>query len=315
MRICSFLPSATEIVYALGRGDSLYGVSHECDFPPDARAKPVVVRSRFDSDALTTREIDEAVRDLMRRGENIYEVDEDALAAARPDLVITQRLCEVCAVSFEDVERAAARLDPPPAVMSLDPHGLGDVVDDVLAVGRAVGADAEAHRAAFDMRARIDAVRRAVARADAVPSVACVEWLDPVIIAGHWIPEMVETAGARDVLGKPGAPSRPIELDALIEADPDALILMPCGMDAARAAAEFRALPNAADWRRMSAFATGDVYAVDSGALFSRSGPRLVDGLEILARIAHPALFPDAPPAQSCARLDSPPPARAAVVS
>ena len=305
MRICSFLPSATEIIYALGRGDSLCGVSHECDFPPDARTKPVVVRSRIDPAALSSREIDEAVRDLALRGENIYEIDEAALAAARPDLVITQRLCEVCAVSFEDVERAAARLDPPPAVMSLDPHGLGDAIDDILAVGRRVGADAEAHHAAFGLRARIDAVRRAVARAESAPSVACVEWLDPVIIAGHWIPEMVETAGARNVLAEPGAPSHPVELDALIAADPDAVILMPCGMDAARASAEFRALPTAADWRRMSAFAANRVYAVDSGALFSRSGPRLVDGLEILARIVHPDLFPDAPPDQFRVRADS----------
>ena len=281
----------------------MLGVSHECDFPPDALGKRHVVRSRFDSAALSSREIDAAVQDFMRRGESVYEVDEDALARIRPDLVITQRLCEVCAVSFEDVERVAARLDPAPEVISLDPHRLEDVIDDILAVGERVGADSEAHHAAFGLRARIDAVRRAVAGADA-PTAACIEWLDPVIAAGHWIPEMVEAAGARDALAEPGAPSRPIELDALIEADPDILILMPCGMDAARAAAEFRASPRADEWRRMSAFAAGRVYAVDSGALFSRSGPRLVDGLEILARIVHPDLFPDQPPAELCARLD-----------
>ena len=304
MRICSFLPSATEIVYLLGRGDSLLGVSHECDFPPEARGKMTVVRSRFDSSALTSREIDDAVRDLMQRGENIYEIDEDALARIRPDLVITQRLCEVCAVPFEDVERAAARLDPPPDVISLDPHSVGDVIDDILAVGARVGADSQAHHAAFGLRARVDAVRRTTSRADSKPSVACVEWLDPVIVAGHWVPEMVETAGGRDILAEPGAPSRRIELDALIAADPDALILMPCGMDAARAAAEFRALPNAAAWREMSAFANGRVRAVDSGALFSRSGPRLVDGLELLARIVHPDLFPDAPSDECAALVD-----------
>lgn len=296
MRICSFLPSATEAVYLLGRGDSLLGVSHECDFPPEARGKRAVVRSRFDSAEMSSREIDDAVRDLMRRGESVYEVDEDALARIRPDLVITQRLCEVCAVSFEDVARAAARLDPPPEVISLDPHGLGDVIDDILKVGRAIGADSEAHHAAFGLRARMDAVRRTAARADSTPTVACIEWLDPVIIAGHWVPEMVESAGGRDILAEPGAPSRQIEPDALFDADPDILILMPCGMDAARSAAEFRALPNAAAWRRMSAFADGRVFAVDSGALFSRSGPRLVDGLEILAKIVHPDLFTGAPP-------------------
>ena len=302
MHICLFLPSATETVYLLGRGDSLLGVSHECDFPPEARAKPAVVRSRFDSAAMSSREIDDAVRDLMQRGENIYEIDEAALAAARPDLLITQRLCEVCAVPFEDVERAAARLNPPPEVLSLDPHSLDDVIDDILRVGRAIGASSQAHHAAFGLRARADAVRRTAARVPAAPTVACIEWLDPVIVAGHWIPEMVDAAGARDIFAEPGAPSRRIELDALIEADPDILVLMPCGMDADRAAAESRALPNAADWRRMSAFAAGRVFAVDSGALFSRSGPRLVDGLETLARIIHPDLFPDAPAAQSAAR-------------
>ena len=303
MRICSFLPSATEIVYALGLGDSLHGVSHECDFPTEASSKPKVVSSRFDPDTLTSAEIDALVSDMMARGENIYQVDEDTLSQARPDLIITQQLCEVCAVSFEDVRRAAERLDPSPEVISLDPHGVGDVLEDILRVGRHTGRESSAHHVAFNLRARIDAVRRAVARTEGAPSVACVEWMDPLIAAGHWIPEMVEMAGGRDALVEPGAPSPRMEMDALLEADPDVLILMPCGMDVARARAEFDSLPNPDAWRKLSAVREGRAFLVDSGALFSRSGPRLVDGLEILARAIHPEAFRDPPPEEFCAPL------------
>lgn len=303
MRICTFLPSATEIVYMLGLGDSLYGVSHECDFPSGAVGKPKVVRSRFDPETLSSAEIDKLVTEMMMRGENIYEVDEDTLTEARPDLVITQQLCEVCAVSFEDVQQAVQRLDSPPDVLSLDPHGIDDVLDDILRVGAHTGRESSAHHAVFNLRARVDGVRRSVAGAETTPTVACVEWLDPVIAAGHWIPEMVEIAGGKDALVSPGSPSPRLEMGKLLDADPDVLILMPCGMNVAQARAELDALTNPDEWRRMSAFRNGRVYVVDSGALFSRSGPRLVDGLEIMARIIHPDLFDDPAPEEFCVRL------------
>ena len=303
MRICTFLPSATEIVYLLGLGDSLHGVSHECDFPSNALHKPKVVRSRFDPNTLSSAEIDKLVTEMMSRGENIYEVNQDTLTAARPDLVITQQLCEVCAVSFEDVQRAAGRLDSPPDILSLDPHGIDDVLDDILRVGERTGRRSSAHHAAFNLRARIDATRRAVSKAEDTPTVACVEWLDPIIAAGHWIPEMVQIAGGRDALVSPGAPSPRLDMRTLREADPDILILMPCGMNVAQARSEFDALANPDEWRALSAFQNGRVYLVDSGALFSRSGPRLVDGLEIMARIIHPHLFDDPPSQDFCAPL------------
>ena len=303
MRICTFLPSATEIVYILGLGDSLYGVSHECDFPADALGKPKVVSSRFDPNTLSGAEIDKLVTEMMTRGENIYEVDENTLTQARPDLVITQQLCEVCAVSFEDVTRAVGRLDSPPEILSLDPHGIDDVLEDILRVGARTGRDSSAHHAVFNLRARIDGARRAVAKAEDTPTVACVEWLDPVIAAGHWIPEMVEIAGGKDALVSPGAPSPRLDMKALTDADPDVLILMPCGMNVPQARAEFDALTNLDEWREMSAFRNRRVYIVDSGALFSRSGPRLVDGLEIMARIIHPALFSDPAPEEFCIGL------------
>lgn len=303
MRICTFLPSATEIVYLLGLGDSLYGVSHECDFPSDALDKPKVVRSRFDPETLSSAEIDKLVTEMMMRGEDIYEVDEDTLTEARPDLVITQQLCEACAVSFEDVQQAVQCLDSPPDVLSLDPHGIDDVLDDILRVGAHTGRDSSAHHAVFNLRARVDGVRRSVAGAESIPTVACVEWLAPVIAAGHWIPEMVEIAGGKDALVSPGSPSPRLEMQKLLDADPDVLILMPCGMNVAQARAELDALANPDEWRQMSAFKNGRVYVVDSGALFSRSGPRLVDGLEIMARIIHPDLFDDPAPEEFCVRL------------
>ena len=303
MRICTFLPSATEIVYLLGLGDSLHGVSHECDFPSDAVAKPKVVRSRFDPDTLSSSEIDKLVTEMMMRGENIYEVDEDTLTEAQPDLVITQQLCEVCAVSFEDVQQAVQRLESPPDVLSLDPHGIDDVLDDILQLGAHTGRNSSAHHAVFNLRARIDVVRREIAQSEDTPTVACIEWLDPVIAAGHWIPEMVEIAGGRDILVSPGSPSPRLEMKKLLDADPDVLVLMPCGMNVAQARAEFEALTNLDDWRGMSAFRNDRVYAVDSGALFSRSGPRLVDGLEIMARIIHPDLFSDPAPEEFGVRL------------
>ena len=303
MRICSFLPSATEIVYLLGLGDSLFGVSHECDFPADALGKPKVVRSRFDSDSLSSHEIDRVVTDMMTRGENIYEVDADVLADARPDLVITQQLCEVCAVSFEDVQQAVVALSPVPTVLSLDPHSIDDVLDSITRVGESAGVQDAAAGVAAGLRARIESVRQALKSVAASPTVACIEWMDPVIAAGHWVPEMVEIAGGTDALMRPGSPSIRIDFNHLAETDPDVLILMPCGMDVARARSEFDALPDQTEWRRLSAFKNGGAYAVDSGALFSRSGPRLVDGIGLLARILHPDMFDESPSERYAGRL------------
>ena len=303
MRICSFLPSATEIVYLLGLGDSLYGVSHECDFPKGASDKPKVVRSRIDSSSMTSQEIDAAVTDMMMRGESIYSVAEDVLATARPDLVVTQRLCEVCAVSFEDVQDAVGRLDVSPTVLSLDPHGLNDVLEDIQLLGKHTGTQSVAHVAVFNMRARIDAIQRAVSGVDERPSVACIEWMSPVIAAGHWVPEMVQIAGGSDVLVEPGAPSPRLDFERLADADPDVVVMMPCGMDVAQAKAEYDALPDRSRWEELTAFKNRKAYVVDSSALFSRSGPRLVDGLEVLAHILHPDLFPATPSESYCQPL------------
>ncbi len=291
MRICSFLPSGTEIVYALGLGDSLHAVSHECDYPKGALAKPKVVRSRFDADKMSSQEIDHIVTEMYRRGERIYEVDEEILRDAAPDLVLTQELCDVCAVSYEDVRHAASRLAYPPNVVSLDPASIGNMLDDIQMVGDLCGVPDVASAFVAELNKRIDAVRSRAAAAVSTPRVACIEWLEPPIVAGHWIPQMVELAGGADALAKPGEPSRRITMDELAASKPDVLALMPCGMDAKRARDEFYALENLAEWRELPAVSNGRAYFVDSGSYFSRSGPRLVDGLEQIAYMAHPDKF------------------------
>ena len=291
MRICSFLPSGTEIVYALGMGDSLYAVSHECDYPKEALAKPKIVRSRFDADNLSSQEIDSLVTEMYQRGERIYEVDEGVLGEAAPDLVLTQELCDVCAVSYEDVRHAASRLAYPPNVVSLDPASIGNMLEDIEMVGDLCGVPDAASAFIAELSERIDAVRSRASAAASAPRVACIEWLEPPIVAGHWIPQMVELAGGVDALAKPGEASRRITMEELAASEPDVLVLMPCGMDEVRAREEFEALDNLEEWRKLDAVANGRAYFVDSGSYFSRSGPRLVDGLEQMAYMAHPDLF------------------------
>ena len=304
LRICSFLPSATEIVYALGLGDALHGVSHECDYPADARTKPIVVKSRFDPTRHSSREIDRIVADMMARGERIYEVDQEALEQARPDLVITQELCEVCAISYEDVQSAVLRLDTPPRLVSLDPSSLGDVLSDIERVGEVTGTTDRAGELTAELNERIESVRSGATQAAVRPRVACIEWLEPLIVAGHWVPEMVAVAGGYDGLGQAGAPSRRVRIEELAEYAPEVLILMPCGLDVDRAIDEYSLLGNREDWQALPASQRGRVYAADAGGLFSRSGPRLVDGLEILGQIIHPDLFPAPLATDAARRLD-----------
>ena len=291
MRICSFLPSATEIVYALGLGDSLLAVSHECDFPSEAQAKPKVVRSRFDASSLSGREIDRVVSEMYARGERIYEVDQAVLEEIKPELVLTQELCDVCAVSYEDVQQAVVQLDMLPVVMSLDPGSIGDVLQDIENVGRFTGTLPLAKEIVGDLQTRIYKVRSRSASAESTPRVACIEWLEPMIVAGHWVPELVEMAGGVDVLAEPGQPSRRITMDDLRNADPDVLVLMPCGMGVQRGLAEVSALDNRGEWEELRSVRDGRVYMADAGAYFSRSGPRLVDALELLGQIVHPEIF------------------------
>lgn len=288
LRICTLLPSATEIAYLLGLGDAVFGVTHECDFPPEAATKRRVVRSRIDARA-SAGQIDRQVRSLAAAGEAVYELDAEALREISPTLVVTQALCTVCALPYDDVISTLDGLGIAPAVVALDPKSLGDVFGDIARVGHAAGAEAEARKIVAERRRRAHRVAALVAGL-ARPRVVCLEWLDPLMIGGHWVPEMVELAGGLDVLGEPGAPTRRTTPAEVVEAEPDVILLMPCGYNVERAVAEARERGCLARLRQTPAGKAGKVFAVDANSYFSRSGPRLVDGLELVASLLHSAV-------------------------
>jgi len=302
MRICSLLPSATEIAYAIGLGDSILGVSHECDFPAAAAKKPSLLRPRVDPQA-PPAEIDRQVSEIIARGESIYAVDAELLASLSPDLILTQDLCHVCAASPDDLATALTRFPKPPRVLSLTPRSLGEVWDDVRRVGEATGHRREADALATTLEERVSAIAAAAARSDSCPRVVCLEWLDPYYVGGHWIPEMVSKAGGEDVLGGLREPSFRVSGEQIVEARPDVIVVMPCGYKLARAASELRieALPCGSE--TLPAIRERRVFAVDANAYFSRPGPRLADGVALLAHLIHPDLFPSGYPADSFRRV------------
>jgi iron complex transport system substrate-binding protein len=291
MRICSFLPSATEILYELGLGDSVVGVTHECDFPSDASKKTVVVRSSFDASKLTSEEIDSMIMHHVREGKDIYVVDDNALRNANPDLIVAQGLCEVCSPHMKELDRAMGILDKKPRVIVLDPHDLDEILVNIQQIAAAVGRESEGERIVRGLRNRIETVTSVASRAKHTPKVLCIEWLAPIFTAGHWVPQMVELAGAINGVSKRGEPSRRMSWDEVIEFDADIMVLMPCGFDVDRTMKELWRIENREEWKRLNAVKNKMVYATDAGSYFSRPGPRTVAGLEILAKIIHPDLF------------------------
>jgi iron complex transport system substrate-binding protein len=305
MKIASLLPSATEIVYALGLGDDLIGVTDECDYPADAVTKPVISRSALPQGRpLSSREIDAAVRAQTGDGQALYVLDTDLLRRERPDVILTQDLCRVCAVPSGQVQRALDQIGLPDAkVVSLDPHTLDEVISQLEVVGKLLGAEDRGREIATRLRERVAAVRETAKRVPSV-SVFCLEWSDPPFSGGHWIPEMVEACGAVPVLAAKGEPSREVAWHEVRMAAPEVVVYMPCGFyleEAEEAAEEFLAHPEFAD---TPAARNGHVFAVDATSYFSRPGPRIVDGLEILAWAVHPEAYPE-PPAGTIARLAS----------
>jgi len=296
MRICSLLPSATEIVFALGLEDSLVAVTHECDYPPEAKRKAVVVKSAIDSN-WPSDEIDRAVKEHGREGRSVYAIDLQALREADPELILTQEICDVCAVDYDEVVRAASSLPRPPRVLSLNPHRLSDVLRDIEKVGEATGKRNEGEELARRLRARIQQVKEQASRSERRPRVACLEWLDPLYSAGHWVPEMIDLAGGEDGLAHAGEPSAEITWNKVRDFAPEIVVLMPCGFDMERTLKEIHRVRQLPGWQEIPAVREGRVFAVNGHAYFNRPGPRLVDGLEILAQIVHPEIFPwQAPP-------------------
>jgi iron complex transport system substrate-binding protein len=303
MRIATLLPSATEIVCALGLAGDVVGITHECDFPPDIRDRSLIVRGKIDSPRLSSAEINAQVEASLARGEGLYEIDVDALRAVRPDLLITQDLCEVCAVPGADVDAAIARLPSPPRILRLHPHTVSDILRDIRVVGAATGREAEADRMVARLEERIARVAAAV-RGRPRPGVFCMEWLDPPFCAGHWMPEIVELAGGREVVGVAGRPSFQVEWSQIAAARPEVIVLVLCGFDVPRTQQEARGLAARAEWPGLPAVMAGRAYATDASSYFSRSGPRIVDGLEILAALLHPGAASWSTPPGSWAVLD-----------
>ena len=291
-RIISLLPSATEILFALGLDDAVRAVTHECDYPPAALGKPHITRSLLAPD-LTSGEIDAAVREqLVGDAHSLYSIDRDLLAAIDPTLIVTQRLCEVCAVAYDEVLEAVRSLPRRPEVINLEPERLDDVLRDIATVGAATGREAQAAALVASLRARIERVRVTAARATSRPRVAFIEWLDPIFCGGHWNPELIQIAGGVDHIGKLGARSEQVAWERIVADQPEVMVIAACGFTEERSRQDeplLRALPGFAD---LPCARAGRVHFVDGAAYFSRPGPRLVDSLEILGRLFHPDLFP-----------------------
>jgi iron complex transport system substrate-binding protein len=289
MRIVSLLPSATEILFALGLEHEIVGVSHECDFPPQAKTKPVVIHSRMPHDA-SPAEIDRLVSEYVHRGESLYAVDAEVLEKLAPDLIVTQDLCHVCAASPDDLATALTRFERRPEVLCLNPQDLGDVWRDILWVGEESRRGPQAEALVKQIGERLGALEKQLPQSVDRPRVAFLEWLQPFYVGGHWVPEMIHVAGGVDVLGKVRTPSFRVHLQDIVEAEPEILLIAPCGYSAQLARDEYRSMDLPEQWKAMLAVRNGRIYALEANSYFSRPGPRLITGLEALAKLFHPAI-------------------------
>lgn len=296
MRIVSLLPSATEICYALGLQDSLVGVTHECDYPPGAATKPVVVESCFPNNCkdMPPGEVDSKIAESIRTGTQIYRFKPGALEAAKPDIILAQGLCDVCAVPYRFVVEEIRKVRGNPQVMSLDPVDLTGILTDIRRVGELCGKVDEAGEVVDKLEERVGEVAGPTRELPAAkrPRVAVIEWTDPIYVGGHWVPELIELAGGVDVLGVLGEPSKAVEWQAVIDSKPDVVIIAPCGFDLDRAKGELPRLQALNGWNDLPAVNNGRVYFMDANATLSRPGPRMVDALEDIAQILHPEIFP-----------------------
>ena len=289
MRIVSFLPSATETLYELGAGNQIVGVTHECKYPPQARKKPRVIQSSFDPGQMTGRDIDNKIIELMHTGKDIYVVDENTLKRVSPDLIVAQGLCEVCSPFTKEIDRAVSLLgDRRPDVLVLDPHDLDDILVSIMDVAEKIGKVREGRKLVASLQKRIDMVRSMTMKLKLKPKVLCVEWIDPLFTAGHWVPQMVEYAGGINGLSSTGEPSRRMDIDEAVKLDPDIIVLMPCGFDIEQTLKELPVLASNEKWKSLQAVKNRNVYAVNANAYFSKPGPRTVVGLEIISKILHP---------------------------
>ncbi len=289
MRICSLLPSATEVIALLGLSNELVGISHECDYPPSVRGVPIMIEPMIPHHGLASVDIDRQVSQLVASGQRLYRLKDHLLRQTQPDLILSQDLCHVCAVTPDQLHDALCSLNHQPTVLTLNPRTVHDVIDDVVRIGDAAGRPAAGQLLATQLRDRLDTIQIRVQGLSQRPRVVCIEWLSPLYVAGHWVPEMVQLAGAQDALSQPGSPSRIVTWDEVLSAAPDVLIVMPCGFSVERTHTElFQLMQQPGQWRLSPALAE-HTYLVDASSYFSRPGPRLIDGIELLAAILHPS--------------------------
>jgi len=308
MRICSLLPSATDIIVALGLRDNLVAVTHECEVPPGAQAIPVITRSTLPAGTVNSRGIDNHVRAAAHGGSSLYLLDQAMLEKCDPDLIITQELCDVCAIGYQHVAAAVRRLEATAStkrvILSVEPQTLEQILEATFRIGEAAGVRDGARQVVREMHERIDMLSEIGRRATSQLRVLAMEWLDPPYTAGHWVPEMIRLVGGRDELGREGEFSYEITWDDVAKYDPDIIIVMPCSFGLKEVLAETALLGQHAEWTRLRAVRTGRVYAVDAARYFSRHGPRIVDGLAMLGEMIHPELFPRHAAAGAWRQLD-----------
>jgi len=290
-RIVSFLPSATEMTCALGLGEQLLGITHECDYPPEIKGKPVVVRNYLPIERMSQREIDAAVTERLRNGLSLYQVDEMLMREIAPDLILTQDLCQVCAPSGNEVSRLLEVLPSKPKILWLTPKSLDGILDNIRDLGTATGGLGEGETLISSARARLGRVASVTRTLSYRPRVSCLEWMDPVYCCGHWLPEMVRIAGGRDELGREDTDSVRIPWNDVLQWAPEVLIIMPCGFDLDKTVDQAERLFSYPAWENIPAVKADRVYAVNANSYFARPGPRVVDGTELLAHLIHPDLF------------------------
>lgn len=289
-RIVSFFPSATELLYELGVGDKIFGVTHECLYPENAKSKPRIINSVFNPNTMSSREIDDKIVELMRDGKEIYKIDEENLRQARPDLIISQDTCEVCSAYTSHVTKALEILDKKPEIYSLNPHDVKGILDSIGNVAKKIDMEEKGRELIQSLQKRIDFIQSK--NFDSRPRVLALEWLEPFFTSGHWVPEMIEIAGGKNEISSKGEQSRRMKIEEIVQSDPDLIVLMPCGFDVERTISEYKKiLQNDRDWNKIRAVRQQNVFAVDANSYFSKPSIRTVTGIEILAKIIHPEVF------------------------
>jgi len=289
-RIVTFLPSATELIYSLGAEDRLFGVTHECNYPSDVKTKPLIITSSFDPASMSSKQIDDKICQLMTEGKEIYNLNEENLLNARPDLIISQDICEVCSAHTDHVKRAVDILEKKPDVYTMNPHDIDEILKSIEEISKKIGREKEGASLVDSLRKRVRFVKDQVF--EKIPRVAAIEWIDPFFTSGHWVPEMIEIAGGKNLISSEKMPSRKMQLEEIRDADPDVIVIMPCGFDVKRTIDECnKTLAENKEWNDLRAVKENNVYAVDANSYFSKPSLRTVTGIEILASIFHPEIF------------------------